>query len=63
MVDHGIANYMNTVLSKYSEIRGSYMHRALSLGESKTWKSENTEAQNGYLKGHILKSTQSRIKI
>ena len=26
-------------------------------------KSENTEAQNGYLKGHILKSTQPRIKI
>jgi hypothetical protein len=32
-------------------------------GRSKTRKCENTEAQNGYLKGHILKSTQPRIKI
>ena len=34
----------------------------LECGRSKMRKFENTEAQNEYLKGRILKSTQPRIK-
>ena len=42
-------------------MKSSYLLQAFE--ETPTRKSENTEDQNEYLKGHILKSTRPRIKI
>ena len=43
--------------------KGLFWLETNKMAGSKTRKSENTEAQNEYLKGHILKSPQPRIKI
>jgi hypothetical protein len=52
----------NDVGKNICKIQISPISYRKTRGGSKTRKSENTEAQNGYLKDHILKSTQPRIK-